>query len=532
MPSSVSQVNCPSCNAPHATSGAGSYTCEFCLQPFSVADAQKEQARLLDEIRSWVEQRVGSGGSGGGVDASSRAFIFQQRILPDTEREVNRAVEAFGSFGSFPLILPPVPVGTGSAGSHPLVAARGQVLALKGLRARLASDQVNGFAVTDADRAAVHRLERRLGELTHLSNVADAADDRTPAGYAAARRNLLALNEELRAAHDTATDPGQREQILLLAQRYALLADCCGICEELASPNPVSGASAGDRIGTIISGLAAVGDQLTRCTWSPAETMPLTLGIRAEVNGARLLERWVRAYDAITSRAPTPFSSLVALMAQLFASARPSAEEAADLVEGAAIVLRMMRGEAAAPVIGDFGWVQGWAEGARTKKMFGLFGTEETIQQVEEFLLPVWTADFTYSRREGTVLKRGVELSGLAVVDACAPAPANVTIFLDGAGPVPRALCTLQQLPAAEVALPRSNAAAAQETFKAALRQRPDILNPTVRVRGLAFVAAAVAQLSGKTTREIASTVPGTVPVDPAARWQKQMTQELKRQFG
>src|SRR5579862_4112865 len=104
MTADATQVHCPFCNAAHPVQGAGSYTCEFCLQPFSVQDAQREEARLLDEIKAWVEQRVGGAGPASGVDLASRAYIFQQKVLPDLRRDVDRALERLGGFGQFPLV--------------------------------------------------------------------------------------------------------------------------------------------------------------------------------------------------------------------------------------------------------------------------------------------------------------------------------------------------------------------------------------------------------------------------------------------
>ena len=50
------QVHCPFCNATAEPRSEGRYICDFCLQPFSVVDAQREESRLLQEIRAWVEQ--------------------------------------------------------------------------------------------------------------------------------------------------------------------------------------------------------------------------------------------------------------------------------------------------------------------------------------------------------------------------------------------------------------------------------------------------------------------------------------------
>src|SRR5437870_3690848 len=95
------QLRCPFCNGAASGQPGETRVCEYCLQPFTIAQAQNEADRLRDEIKSWLDEKLGSSTNvaNSSADVSSRLFIFQQRVLPDLRRDVNRAMERVGSFG-------------------------------------------------------------------------------------------------------------------------------------------------------------------------------------------------------------------------------------------------------------------------------------------------------------------------------------------------------------------------------------------------------------------------------------------------
>jgi hypothetical protein len=66
-----------------------------------------------------------------------------------------------------------------------------------------------------------------------------------------------------------------------------------------------------------------------------------------------------------------------------------------------------------------------------------------------------------------------------------------------------------------------------------AVRARPELLNPQVRMKGIAFAAAAVVQLrSSKGGRELAGCVGGQIAVDAASRSQVHAMQQLIQRLG
>lgn len=536
MTTTTSQVHCPFCNAAQAPQGSGSYGCEFCLQPFTVQDAQREEARLLDEIRAWVEQKVGAAGGGAGVDAASRGYIFQQRVLPDIRRDVDRALERIGSYGQFPLLV--VPVRVASPNSHrpnPLVAARRDILGLKGLRARLSSEEVASFATRDADRFAIRAMDRQLASLVHLSNVAEAAAGRTPEGYAAARRNLETLAEEV--ARSIATEGAQDRSLGAflggLHSRFQSLAEICRVCEEAGSPNAISGAALADRSDGCAVALTETAQQVEASNYAPADAMPVVVAVHQEAAAARALARWLRSYETIAGRAQVSFPAFVMEMEAITGGPNIPPDGQAEILEAVGYALAALRGAVAVPILSDFSWVGTWSESSRQRKSLGMFGVEEKLDGVEQFLSPFWIAELTYSRAHGAVFTSGQEQRAIVLLDACAPQAGRVVVVGAEHGVLAQALATQGSLAGAPVAMPRSNPTQVSAIMMHGLRAKPEYLNPRLRIRGMAFLPVASATYSSSQGARVTSAcLGGSVPVDDYARTQVQTTQQLLNRYG
>jgi hypothetical protein len=528
MQMETTQIRCPNCNASHASAAAsGQYTCEFCLQTFTTVDARREETRLLEEIKAWVQQRVGAAG-GGGVDASSRAYIFQQKVFPELRRDVDRALERITGYSQFPLLTPPIPQSTASAGPNPLLASRERISPLKGLRVRCQSEDVGAFAVTDADRNSVSMLDRRLGEVLHLHNIASAAISGKPEGFAAARRNLEHLLQDTITEVTSSTKAEHRQFLSAITERYRMLVDVCRLFEEVVASSALVGETIAQRAEQLAKSLVEGAASLEAGTWSPAEAMPVVLAMREEGRGCQSLALWMRAYDIIGASRAASFFSFVAEVQGLFGT-NASLE---DVLEHCSFAVRAARGQIAAKVVDDFDWVSGWSEAQRARKTLGLFGTEEHLEGVEQFLLPVWLGEVSYSRSSGAVFKSGAEAKAWVIVDACAPSAAKVAVLGDDDATMRTVLGTPRPITGRELALPNSSPSAARNAFAQALRNRPDMLNAVVEVKGLAFLPAAVVHYSSKKgAREAASCLDNRVPIDGSARIQWQQAKTLLNRF-
>ena len=528
------QVHCPFCNAVQSRRDDKDYVCDFCLQAFSLVEADKEESRLIGEIKSWIEQKLGAAASTmGNVDSSSRSFIFQQKILPELRRDVDRATEIMGSHGQHALVQTPVRAAVPSGqGPHPLVAYRQEILALKNLRARLSSQQVTSFAIGEDEKSQIEAMDRKLSDLLHLSNVADAVATVRVAGYTAARRNLDALLESLRKQLAGVRDAAVAAFLAGVKKRYECLSELCRICEEVVSPNPISGTTVAERLDRLVATFGEAAHEIEASNHSPADAMPLVIGVNQESASCRALAHWLRTYDAVAG-SRLPFTDFVAEVEAVMGTAAMALDETGDLLKAFAFVVRVARGEIAIAAVDDFSWVDQWAENARGKKSLGLFGTAEEIAGVEKFFVAAWIADVSYSQSSGTVFKDGVEGKSVLLVEASAPEAAKV-VFQEGFGNALDSAATAPRtFGGSAIALPRSTAARAQSLFLGAARGKQGILNPRVQVRPeLILLPVALAHFTSKKgKRDVIACLAGRVPIAISASADVEATRQLVRRF-
>jgi hypothetical protein len=515
----ATQIRCPFCNAAAARRPGDDYTCEFCLQPFSVHQAESEDRRLKGDTDQWLEQKIGAGAGASSVaDASSRSYIFQQRILPDLKRDVDRAFERLGAFGHLPLV--PIPLSRARSaqmdGRNPLLDLRPDVLALKTLRSRLESERVTTFAMESADRAAIETLDRRVADVLHLSNLADAARRMDALGYASARRNLDVLLNELNAADASGKGPAATIEFrAMLRARYQALAELCRICEEVVTPNPIAGGPLADRLEEVARQLIVVADALERSEYSPVESMPMVLAVKEEAASARLLGRWLHSYDALCASGVTAFGVFAEATSPLLTGIG-SSEDAADMLDACAQVVQATRGRAALRSDVDFSWVPAIAEKGRQRKSLGMFGIEEQIAGTDEFMVPVWLVEVTYSQAAGTFFKGGVEQRRMAIVSAIDATGDKVVLLPEGAS-----FGTSTEIRNRRVVLPTASAANASPAAVRAAGSREGVLNARGRVIGLGLVPGVIIRYSGKgAAREVPLCLADSIalPTDIRAR--------------
>lgn len=531
----TNQIRCPKCNGANPPEASGQYECVYCLEPFSVQQAESEEKRLAAEIKDWMQKVVGAAANGkGSIDASSRAYIFGEKILPKLRREVDRALETLGSYGQYPLVLPPIDCDMGR-GQNPLISQRPTILGLRSLQMRLDSPDVTSFAVTDEAILGLQQMDRRVADFLHLSNVANSAAARRSIGYRSARVNLEAVVKELDESLITAgsVDPDLAQFLGILKTRYRLLIDYARVCEDSCSPNAVSGVELASRLERVAGALTATARAVEGIDYNPADTMPLVIGMDLEASSAALMRRWMLAYDGMTSKVQISFLAFVAELRSLYSASASDYQQLCELVEGCAEVIRIARGEIAVGLDDDGQWIQSWVEQNRKKKTLWVFGIEEEVAELNEFLLPVWVADVRYSQSKGGMFAEGAEHTGLALVDACSPSSGGVLFIPSTSQDDVVGITSIRPIVGAQnLALPLSTRETVAPIMNSALKQRSDIGNAKVTVRGLAFVAAGVVQYSSEEgQRWEASALAGRLCTSPESRFQVQAAQQAIQRF-
>lgn len=375
------QIRCPSCGGAQEVGEGDRYECRFCLSPFTYRHAQEVEDRQLAEIKAWVEQRIGgqAGGAESGIDASSRAYLFRKNLLPSLQTAHDRALEAAFGFEQYPLLPSVRP--TAPDTRNPLLVRRDDVLRLRELRARLASPDVQTFAVTDDDRARITAMDDRLEEIVGLSNAAHAASRQTAEGFAAARHNIEALLSSDRLDPD-------------VADRYRALSRLASLMERALASHDIGGAALAPEADAIATDLEAVAARLDRNDGARVGDSLAAIAARKEAGRAIELGRILRSYDVIARR---PGVGLAAFVADSLAiMGRDASDDAgSELFDGCASAFRVLRGELPAPVHESFDWVRPHADRACRGRFLGMIGLgflgfTEGIADVEELLVPFW----------------------------------------------------------------------------------------------------------------------------------------------
>lgn len=385
MSGGAEAIRCPSCGGAQEVRESDQYECRFCLTPFTFKNAREEEERLFEEIRSWVEQRVGgtdAAGDGTGIDASSRAYLFRKNLLPALQMAHDRAIETTHGFQRFPL-LPAVGVDDARDG-NPLLRKRTEIQGLKDLRARLASPDVGTFVVTDEDRTAIRRMDVELQEIQGLSNVVYAATERTARGFAAARSGLEALLED--------TEPAP-----LAAARFRALADLAALLERVFGSAAPSGAALAPEAERIGEALREVAGGLEHGDEVDVESSLAAVAARKEAEHADQVACWLRSFDAIVRRVDLPFPAFLKDAIAILEVAGAESDGAA-LIESWAEIQRSVRGEVPVLAHESFEWARPLGERERSGRLLGaiglgFLGLTEEVGGTEDFFLPFWLVE-------------------------------------------------------------------------------------------------------------------------------------------
>jgi len=201
-------------------------------------------------------------------------------------------------------------------------------------------------------------------------------------------------------------------------------------------------------------------------------------------------------------------------------------------MEGYVDIIKAYRGEIPVIKIEDFDWVDDWVEQQRKKGLWGLFGSEENADKVDEFMLPIWIGEVRFSQSQGGMFAEGQESRCLAAVEACNPDISRVAFIMGEDSDLIRAMERPEPLAQKNIALTRSTASMAKHVMERAAKAQANLGNAKVTLKGLAYVPAAVVDFTSKKgARELSTILNGTLDLDCSARHEVVAAQQLFQSF-
>jgi hypothetical protein len=501
-------VECPTCGGPAGqvpVDPRAVIRCAWCGTSYERERAEASAEALRREISEWLRKTTGVSAKegAGAVDAATRSFLFNDRILPGLRRDLRRVLdERIGDVDGAPIVVPPLlhHLAGFRADDALLVTRRDAVLELRALGARIEADDVAAFATTAADTLALAALRQDIDRTMSASNAATALSHGISAGAAIARTNLVELAQKARDnAVEAATDPAVAALTRAVRTRAEALDALLSALGE-TPPDPPAMHAAAARLEETAQWL------LTSDTRSLRTALAST-GIQRDATAARVLAGIADAMRGTGTSVVQALDALAPLAHLLSATTRP--RDASALVHAWATALAARVHRRGLPAITDTSWVN--------QTLSGACAAGEQIVRADVVLTPHWIYPVRHTETEGVFLVSGKQKEALALVPASGGADGTTLIPRDQ----PRAVHldrAARALVAVELPIepPSVGPETARMGAKAELRKR-DVKNVTLGDAALVYVPVALAQIGG--ARGVRSVVVGPfggVRLDPA----------------
>ena len=506
-----SDLECPTCGAPARDAPVdprAPIACRFCGARFERVTAEAVLGKLKDEIGAWLQKTAGvpAGGSGPtSVDPATRSFLFNDRMLPSLRRDVRRALdEQVGDVLGAPILVPQLLVELAGfrAEDGVLISRREQIMGLRGLKARLESDEVTGFATSAADRMALGRLRADIEHAQLASNAAFALNQGLASGQALARTNLEALSAAAGSvgALEAAADPAASVFAHAVKSRGEALGELLSALDR-APPDAAGLERAASRLDETAHWL------LTHECRSLRTALAST-GLVRDATAARVIAAVVRATEGSRLAPLAVLDALAVLAWGLSEVTRP--RDAAHLVFAWTKALAVHANNGALPFVSDTAWVQAAAASARKDG--------EQIARVDLVAAPFWVFPVRHAKAEGIFFVSGHQYDGIALVPASTTPDA--TQLLPAGDPLGGAIqqaVSAPSPPPMPIDVARIGPEAARLSARSVLRGR-DLRNVALGEGVLVYVPVAMTELvSARGERRTVALGPrGPMPYEPA----------------
>ncbi len=507
-PLTAIKIACPNCGAPPAeeySQNRSSYTCPYCSFQFTFERAQEETDKLKKELQGWLVQMVSGVSAGTAVDASSRAFIFKEKLYPHLEVELNRSLETLDSLRELPMFsLEAAALFKGYGPATNLLRQHRELLGpVRALSSKLSAPAVWEFVVSPEDERRVAQMQMRVSELIHISNLIEQGSRLDAEGYAAAGENLSALKDLYSKTSEAI--PNQPEKLFLQACRVRLEA-AATVVDTLKRVYSSSGEFMGSNFVGELGAAVKLYEQALQfadqSAYSPMETIPWRHGVEKEMAMVGLKCTLLTSYDkAAANRSVNYFEFQRALLEFTKQSQAPvtGPESLGSIVEGLMSALEAKRGTRGLARLADWSWLSPTVEANRRKKVL-FVGVNEEIESNEQYWQPFWLATLSFSQSEGAIFKSGASKQAFLLIDATSGQQAFVS-FVEETSPLNGQLSTALRLESVDVRValpPILTRAAAHKALEGYANTNPALRNPKINVQTIVYVPVAIVTYSSK----------------------------------
>jgi hypothetical protein len=519
-PLTTVKMACPNCGAPMGDELSPErrfYTCDYCSHKFAFEQARDQTEKLREELQGWISQLVsGTAAAGNAVDATSRAFIFREKLYPSLEMEFNRSMESLEGFREYPLFKTELGAlfREYSSEESPLASKPQRLAPVRNLTGKLHAPAVREFVVSTKDEQRLAIMQSCTVELIYTANIMAQSARYCAEGYVAARQNLDALRDLYQTNQKIAHAASEKQ---FLSASLARLDGAGAVMDVLSR---IYSSSSGELMGSPFAGeldtaqnfYAQALQVADESGHSPMQTVPWRHGVEKEVALVGLQAALLNAYDRVVANTGGSFfefqSALVDFVRQ---SKAPVADPQglAAVADGLALLVEARRGGRALPRLADWSWLCDFQENNRRKKVL-FVGTEEQIEGLEQYWQPFWLASLSFSQSEGAIFKSGSAKQALMLLDATSPQQWFASTIEGGSG-LSASLqgATQRKVPDQRLTLPSLvTEASAQKVLEGYARSNPMLRNPKVTLRQVIYLPAArVVYKSKEGTRVLVGSV-------------------------
>lgn len=509
-------IECPNCGAPADDLPAdpnATVSCSYCGSTFERVGAEQALASLKSEISAWLQKTAGVSGKDGAdaIDATTRSFIFNDRLLRGLRRDVRGAIdEAIGDVQGSPVFIANVlrQFRGFRDDEAVLLSRRAAVLALRPLRARLQSSEVTAFATSAADQMALNALVLEIDRTMLASNAANALSAGATQGRQMALTNLAELGSKSESTTiEEATDPSGSALAHAMHGRCASLARTLEECgKEQVSPDAI--AAAADDLDKLAHWMIANDVRGLRSALA-------STGVHRDATALRMVGK---VSQALSNTGIHPLSALdgMAPLAGLLSTVRRSVD-VAFLVGTWANVVAGLSGKRGLPIVTD----TTWGHAAISMNL----QTGEQVAHQEGALTPFMSFHVRHAKTEGLFLVSGRQYEGYALVPLSAHETG--TMFLEPGDPALGAIECAQGQPSQPQMLVDAAFVGPDEARRrvtAALRQR-GLKNVTVGDGTITYMPVMMVRYAGPRGERLATLGPrGELPHEPRHVQQRAQT--------